>query len=101
MTKTASEKFRRRTTLSDSAGVATIVRHKDGGALHDLLLRACPPDANGEKSITVLAGALGITPWAIHKWVKNGRVPPRRASRIVDISDGRVTISNFTLFVYS
>ena len=69
----------------------------------DLLLRACPPNEFGEKSITVLAIKLGLSAWAVHKWANRGKLPPNRARDIVDIADPRaaVTLADFTPFVYA
>lgn len=80
----------------------TIVRHKDKGALHRLLLRACPPNKKGEKSITVLAAKLRLSAWAIHKWCNKGRISPNRARDVVDVADPEtgVTLSDFSPFFY-
>lgn len=79
---------------------AVIVRHRENGPLHDLLLKACPPDENGVKSISVLSAIMGISAWSIHKWVQKGKIPPVRAVEVVDISEGRVTLADFSPFVY-
>lgn len=78
----------------------TIRRHKDGGPLHDLLLRACPPNEKGEKSITILAEKMGISAWSIHKWVKKGKIPPNRVKEIVELAPSEVSLADFTAFVY-
>ena len=78
-----------------------IVRHRDNGALHTLLLKACPPDKAGEKSITILARKLGLAPATLHKWVRRMKIPPERVTQIVDIAGGRVTIADFNAFVYT
>jgi hypothetical protein len=80
---------------------AVIHRHSEGGPLHDLLLKACPQHPiSGVKSITVLSDFLGINAWSIHKWVKNGKIPAKRAKQIVDLADDRVTLAEFDPFVY-
>jgi len=87
----------------DAGDGSIVVRHRNKGALHDLLLRACPPNEFGEKSITVLAIKLGLSAWAVHKWANRGKLPPNRARDIVDIADPRaaVTLADFTPFVYA
>lgn len=90
---------RRRTEVEGSI----VVRHKDKGALQSLLLRACPPNQDGEKSITILANVLGLSAWAVHKWCNRGKIPPNRARDIVDIADPKsdVTLHDFSPFIYN
>ncbi len=92
----------RRTVSTEADGTkeVVVVRHRNNGPLHDLLLRACPANASGEKSITILANALEISAWSIHKWVQKGKIPPGRAVEVVDIAEGRVTLADFSPFVY-
>lgn len=89
----------------------TIRRHAELGPLHDLLLKACPPhkrqkdgkyvpDPNGTKSISILAQSLSLSPWAVHKWVKKGKVPPGQAARMVDNNPDEVSLADFSPFVY-
>lgn len=78
----------------------TIRRHKENGPLHDLLLEVCPPDKDGFKSITILAKALKMSSWGVHKWVKHGRVPPLRVVQLVDMAPSKATIADFSPFVY-
>jgi hypothetical protein len=100
MAKPASAK--RRLSVKDIVADkdAVILRHRDNGPLHDLLLRACPPNRNGEKSITILANKLKLSSWSVHKWIQNGKIPPKRAVEVVDISDGRVALADFSPFIY-
>jgi hypothetical protein len=90
---------------------------EDLGHLHRLLIKACPPHVlnpdpredqpkylpspTGWKSIAILAWLLGIRPWAIFKWIKKGEIPPKRASAIVDLAEGRVTLADFGPFIYT
>ena len=78
----------------------TILRHKDAGPLHDLLIRACPPNRKGQKSIPVLAKAMELTKWNIYKWIKRGRVPPERAEEIVKLANGSVALEEFFPFIF-
>jgi len=93
--------LKKRKTPAEGEKSAIILRHQDLGPLHDLLLKACPPDpVTGIKSIAGLAIRLGISTWAVHKWVQKGKIPPKRAAEVVDISDGRVSLHEFSPFVY-
>lgn len=77
-------------------------KYKDLGPLHALLINACPPDPDsGTKSIPVLAEAMGLKSWTIYKWIKAGRIPPRQAMRVVDLSHGAVSLSDMTPFVFT
>ncbi len=69
--------------------------------LQRLLLTAVPVNEHGNKSIHGLAKLLGISAWSIHKWIVRGKIPPNRAAEVVDISEGRVTLADFTRFVYT
>lgn len=92
----------RRIPVRDKAGkVSVIHKTRDKGALHDLLLKACPPDSRNVKSIEVLARHLGITPWAIQKWCNKNRLSGLRARQIVDLSKGTVALREFDAFVYA
>lgn len=78
----------------------TVRTTKDLGPLHRLLLEACPPNEDGDRSITILAKALGMSSWGIFKWIRNGRIPPRQAANVVDVSQGKVTLHQFDPFIY-
>lgn len=90
---------------------------KNLGPLHDLLLKACPPDADGVKSIPLLAEThLSMTPYGVYKWIKNAKIPPEKAALVVQIntdfwakekSEGRpvrkdeqVSLNDFHPYVY-
>lgn len=64
------------------------------GPLHDLLLRACPPDDEGRQSIPRLAEFMGTSHQNIYKWIANNRIPTvhNRASKLVELSNGRLTM---------
>lgn len=87
-------------TVTDDDKPATVKRHRNNGPLHDLLLRACPPNAEGEKSITILSRKLKLSASAIHRWIKRNKIPPLRAKQVVDVSGGRVTLAQFSPFIY-
>ncbi len=95
---TEPETKKRRIAVADTKDV--ILRHQDLGPLHDLLLKACPASPDGVKSVHVLATKLGISRWAVHKWVGKGKIPPGRAVEVVDLSSGRVTLADFSPFIY-
>lgn len=100
MEKTPTAK--RRVSGQEERRDVVIVRHRENGPLHDLLLRACPANDKGEKSITVLSKCFNpeISAWSIHKWIQKGKIPPGRAVDVVDMSEGRVTLADFSPFIY-
>lgn len=61
----------------------------DLGDLHKLLIRACPPDKDGVRSIPILASKLKMSDQAIYGWIERKRVPYRRAQAMVDLNDKR------------
>lgn len=69
--------------------------------LHCMLLKAVPPDAAGKKSIIHLAKLLKISRSSIWKWIKRGKIPPDRAVDVVDVSEGEVTLADFSRFIYN
>lgn len=88
---------------------------RDLGPLHRLLIRCCPPsrwhkqpdgtrvvtaDPLGVKSIAFLAAWLSLDSYSLYKWITKGEVPPRRASAIVDLAEGRATLADFGPFIY-
>lgn len=76
--------------------------HESGvNQLHRLLLLAVPEDRAGKKSVTNLARLMGLTRSSVWKWVRKEHVPPKRAAQIVDLSEGRVTLSDFSRFIYN
>lgn len=90
-----------------------IRRHKELGPLHDLLLRACPPDPKtGIKSITRLADLLGLTSWCCYKWIRNNHIPPAQAKLVMSVWDkwatrqtvypvDRVSLRDFDPYVFN
>lgn len=102
--------------MPDPTPEPTLTRNiRDLGPLHQLLLRAAPTAEEAgmagknpqrqsnpnRRSITTLAAVLGLRTWTIYLWIKLGKVPPHWAKKIVDQSDGRVTLDEFHPFVYS
>ena len=57
--------------------------------LTQLMLRAVPPNAHGNKTVTHLAKLMKVSRAAIYKWVDTDRIPPERVVQIVEI--GRIT----------
>lgn len=94
--------FKRRALAQEDAKTVVVIRHRANGPLHDLLLRACPANKNGEKSIAILAESFvpELSAWSIHKWIQKGKIPPKRAVEVVDLSEGRVTLADFSPFIY-
>lgn len=75
-------------------------RYKDLGPLQDLLLRACPPDDKGKRSLPVLARALGVSHQYVYRWVKEAKVPQKFLGKIVALSNGRVTLGQFHPYLF-
>lgn len=80
--------------------MSDMIRIKNLGPLHDLLLRACPPNDEGMKSIAILAAATGYTPMALYKAIKASKMTPEMAIRIVGIADEGVSLDDFHPYVY-
>ena len=70
-------------------------------ALQRLLLEAVPPNKHGYKSIKNLAAHLGISRWSIQKWILADKIPPNRAVAVVELSEGRVSLGDFSRFIYT
>lgn len=70
------------------------------GPLHDLLLKACPQNENGIKSIPVLAEAIEYTPQALYKMIRKSKIAPAAAAKIAEASAGAVTLEDFHPYVY-
>ncbi|MCQ4311713.1 helix-turn-helix domain-containing protein [Pseudomonas stutzeri] len=75
-------------------------RYKNLGELQDLLLRACPPDSTGKRSIPVLAKHLGVSNQYVYRWIEEKSVPPKYVTKLVEISDEQVSFSDFHKFVF-
>lgn len=76
-----------------------IRRLSEGGPLQDLLLKICPPNKEGVKSITVLADAMGISSQAIYRWIDNKRIPSAKTKTLVKLAAGRVTLEEIVPYV--
>lgn len=74
---------------------------KNLGPLHELLLKACPPDKQGSVSIAVLATHVKVSKFAIYKWIANAKISPEKAVLVCQLSEGRVTIEDFHPYVYA
>lgn len=84
--------------------------------LYQLLIEVCPPcikcqmrsgrvyykrdDKNGHRSIIVLAYFLKMTPWGVHKWANERRIPVGRVEELIQISEGRVSQDQLIPFVF-
>ena len=77
-----------------------VTRKADLGPLHRLMLKACPPDAQGKVSITVLADAMKMSRATLHKWAARNQLEPWLAQQLVDVSEGRITLDECDVFVY-
>ena len=65
-----------------------------------LLLEAVPYNVQGYKSINNLAKLMGINRWSIQKWITREKIPPGRAAQVVDLSEGRVSLGDFSRYIY-
>lgn len=63
-------------------------------ALHKLLVQAVPPN------LTAVSAAVGLTDEAVYRWIRLNRIPPLPAARIVDASEGRVTLADFYPYIF-
>lgn len=82
--------------------VPFVRKRKDNGALHKLLIKACPPDpVTGAKSVPLLAKSLGLSKQALNGAISRGKVRPGLAQQIVDMTDGEVTLSDFSPFIFN
>lgn len=68
--------------------------------LHELLLRAVPLNSHGRKTIMHLSELMSVTKATIWHWIKKDFLPPERASQVVDLAEGRVTLDELHRFVY-
>lgn len=72
----------------------------DLGPLHTLLLKACPRKGSAPGSIpATLAPALGVSYQYVYRWVSDNRVPAKFVKKIVEVSEGRVSIEDLVPFV--
>ncbi len=79
--------------------------------LHQLLLKAVPKNAHGNKTISHLAALMKIKRWSIQKWIIAKSLSPKRVTEIVAIGqmdlepgdppEGRVSRSDFERFIYN
>lgn len=78
---------------------STIRRLAEGGPVHDLLLKVCPPNKQGVKSITVLAKTMKLSSQALYGWIANERIPASRAKALVKLSKGGVSLEEVVKYV--
>lgn len=77
----------------------SIRRLKELGPLQDLLLKCCPADPKGHKSIPILARALDMTACGVYKWLSDERLPMKRAFELVELADGKVALDELLPYV--
>lgn len=77
-----------------------ISRYKQLGSLQDLLLKACPPDKRGKKSIPAVAKSLGVSHQYVYRWIEEKSIPPKFVKTLVENSNEAVTIEDFHQFVF-
>ncbi len=75
---------------------------KEPTELHLLLLRGFPGTKQKPASVTAtVAPALGVSPYAVYKWLTKGKIPAGRAKDIVELSKGRISMSKLMPFIVS
>lgn len=75
------------------------------GPLHDLMLKACPPNKENAQSIAILADLMGYTPAGLYAIISKNQITPQAARKIVNVSvgtphEGAVTLEDFHPYVY-
>jgi len=75
-------------------------RRSNLGPLYNLLLKACPPDKTGKRSIPRLAELCGKSPSAIYNAIRKQKISGQLAARVVRVSEGRVKRNEFNEWVY-
>ncbi|MGH9933387.1 MAG: hypothetical protein ACREA9_29745 [Pyrinomonadaceae bacterium] len=78
-----------------------IRRIKELGPLQDLLLKCCPPDGKGRRSIPLLAKQLDMTAYGVYKWIGDGHVPSKRIFELITLAKGAVTWEEFLPYVFN
>lgn len=68
--------------------------------LHRLMLTAVPPNQLGNKTITHFCELLDMSRSAVWKMIADRRLQPAVAKKIVEMSEGRVTLDQLHTFVY-
>lgn len=82
--------------------MSSVVRLTNLGPLHDLMLRACPPDnETSVRSIPTLAKAMEYSSQALYKMIRKNKVSPEAARKIVQVSNGAVSLEDFHPYVYA
>lgn len=86
---------------------------KDGDDIDNdlklLLLRAVPFNKHGNRTLHHLAELMGVSEWAMRKWINTLKLSPARVKQIVEVSktgepanpDGRVSRDEFERFIYN
>lgn len=85
-----------------------IRRYKDLGPLQTLLLKACPANEKGTKSIPLLAKALKTSHQYVYRWIDDNCVPPKFVKKIVELmgdqdnipDEDKVTLKDFHPYVF-
>ncbi len=67
--------------------MADTIRLSNLGPLHDLLLKACPPNDSDFRSIPILAEAIGYTPAGVYKMIRQNKMSPTAASKVVEANE--------------
>lgn len=77
--------------------------------LQRLLLQAVPVNKHGNRTLRHLSTLIGVSQWAMRKWINAQKISPTRVKQLVEIGkigepaspDGRVSREDFERFVYN
>ena len=77
--------------------------------LQRLLLRAVPVNKHGNRTLLHLSKLIGVSQWAMRKWINTQKLSPARVKQLVEIGkcgepaipDGRVSREDFERFIYN
>lgn len=88
--------------IDENGNPVPFARQKsEGNALKKLMIEACPPDpTTGAKSIPLLAKSVGVSKQALAHAMSRNVVTPKLAQTIVDVADGRVSLSDLAPFIF-
>lgn len=73
----------------------------EGEQLKKLLIEACPPEElTGAKSIPLLAKKIEVSKQALGQAMDKKKITPSLAQKVVDVADGRVSLSDLSPFIF-
>lgn len=87
--------------MTDTQRPAQNRRISGPGSLYSVLDGAFPGarTIQGYLDVKWLAGELGMSTWGVHKWFHNNQVPAKRVKRLIQLSEGRLTLEMLAPFL--